>query len=263
MQRAAFQHKRQVMNEVGNTGVDRQEQVRHFGVVTLFPDMVQAALSTGVVARGFSDGVLTLDLENPREHATDRHRTVDARPFGGGPGMVMTPGPVVDAVRALRQRLTSRTGRSVPVVCVGPQGRRFDQRIARRWSGGQGMIFLAGRYEGIDERVIDAVVDEEVSLGDFVLSGGEIAAVAMIDAVARLVPGVLGHVDSANEDSFGESGLLDHPHYTRPEQFEGVCVPEVLLSGDHARIARWRTRQAMDRTRARRPDLLDDPIGKP
>ncbi len=238
-----------------------QEWVRHFGVVTLFPEMVSAVLSSGVVGRGFSGGQLVLDLENPRDHATDRHRTVDDRPFGGGPGMVMAPGPIVAAVRTLRQRLESSAGQAVPVVCVGPQGRRFDQRTARRWSAGPGVLFVAGRYEGIDERVIDAVVDEEVSLGDFVLSGGEIAAAAMIDAVARLVPGVLGHADSANEDSFGESGLLDHPHYTRPEEFEGARVPAVLLSGDHVRIERWRTQQAMDRTRARRPDLLCSPDG--
>ena len=235
---------------------DQGQWVRHFGVVTLFPELVSAALGSGVVARGFSQGQLMLDLENPREHATDKHRTVDDRPFGGGPGMVMAPGPVVAAIRTLRQRLEQNAGHGVPVVCVGPQGRRFDQQTARRWSAEQGLLFVAGRYEGIDERVIDSVVDEEVSLGDFVLSGGEIAVAAMIDAVARLVPGVLGHANSANEDSFGESGLLDHPHYTRPEVFEGVRVPDVLLSGDHARIERWRAKQAMDRTRARRPDLL-------
>lgn len=232
------------------------EPVRHFGVVTLFPEMVSAALEAGVVARGFANGLLQLDLENPRQHATDRHRTVDDRPFGGGPGMVMAPGPLVAAVRALQARMQVRAGASARVIYVGPQGRRFDQAMARRWAMQGPLLFVAGRYEGIDERVIDAVVDEEVSLGDFVLSGGEIAAVAMIDAVSRLVPGVLGHADSASEDSFGESGLLDHPHYTRPEEFEGRVVPEVLLSGDHARIARWRAEQAEERTRLRRPDLL-------
>lgn len=232
------------------------ESVHHFGVVTLFPEMVKSALEVGVVARGFASGRLQLDLENPREHATDRHRSVDDRPFGGGPGMVMRPGPVVAAVRALRTRVQERSAAPASVVCVSPQGRRFDQAMARRWVAEGPRVFVAGRYEGIDERVMDAVVDEEVSLGDFVLSGGEIAVIAMIDAVSRLVPGVLGHAGSAEADSFGESGLLDHPHYTRPEDFEGRVVPEVLLSGDHARIARWRLQQAENRTRARRPDLL-------
>ena len=237
--------------------MEGEEPVRHFGVVTLFPELVSSALGAGVVARGFANGRLMLDLENPRDHATDRHRTVDDRPFGGGPGMVMAPGPVVESVRALKARLADHSQAPVTVVCVGPQGRRFDQTMARRWSTQGALLFVAGRYEGIDERVIDAVVDEEVSLGDFVLSGGEVAAVAMIDAVARLVPGVLGHADSASEDSFGESGLLDHPHYTRPEEYEARRVPEVLLSGDHARIAQWRSRQAIERTRERRPDLLE------
>ncbi len=236
-----------------------EEPVRHFGVVTLFPELVSTALGSGVVARGFKEGLLQLDLENPREHATDRHRTVDDRPFGGGPGMVMSPGPTVAAVRTLKERLAGRSGEPVTVVYVSPQGRRFDQALARRWSQQGPLVFLAGRYEGIDERIMDAVVDEEVSLGDFVLSGGEIAAIAMIDAVSRLVPGVLGHADSASEDSFGASGMLDHPHYTRPEDFEGCRVPEVLLSGDHARIARWRAQQAQERTQARRPDLIAGP----
>jgi len=236
-----------------------------FGVVTLFPEMIEAALAVGVVSRGIADGRVAIGLENPREHAPDRHRRVDDRPFGGGPGMVMTPGPLVAATRALAARLVADAPgdeQRVHVVCTSPQGRRFDQAMAREWASRPAVLFIAGRYEGIDERVIETVVDEEVSLGDFVLSGGEIAALAMIDAVVRLIPGVLGCAASVDEDSFGESGLLDWPHYTRPETFEGRVVPEALLSGDHARIARWRHDRAEERTRARRPDLLDGPGGK-
>lgn len=222
----------------------------------MFPELVEHALSMGVVSRGLAEGLVSLDVENPRDHAPGRYRRVDDRPFGGGPGMVMTPGPLLDATRALRQRMAADGG-AVHVVCTSPQGRRFDQRLVRQWVERPAVLIVAGRYEGIDERVIDAIVDEEVSLGDFVLSGGEYAAIAMIDAVARLVPGVLGHADSAGQDSFGESGLLDWPHYTRPESFEGRTVPEALLSGDHVRIARWRRAMAEERTRARRPDLLD------
>ena len=227
-----------------------------FGVVTLFPEAVVAALGVGVVGRAIGRGLVGLDVENPRDHAHDPHRTVDDRPFGGGPGMVMKPGPVVDAARALKDRMGGAT-----VVLLGPQGRTFDQATARAWAGRDGVCLIAGRYEGIDERVVDAVVDEEASLGDFVLSGGEFAALAMIDATVRLVPGALGHAGSADEDSFGAGsfggpGGLDCPHWTRPERFEGRSVPDVLLSGDHARIRRWREARAADRTRARRPDLL-------
>ena len=227
-----------------------------FGVVTLFPDAVREALRVGVVGRAIGRGLVGLDVESPREHAHDAHRTVDDRPFGGGPGMVMKPGPVVDAVRALKDRMGGAT-----VVLLGPQGRAFDQATAREWARRDAVLLIAGRYEGIDERVVDAVVDEEASLGDFVLSGGEFAALAMIDATVRLVPGALGHAGSAEEDSFGSGsfggpGGLDCPHWTRPEVFEGRSVPDVLLSGDHARIRRWREARAADRTRARRPDLL-------
>ena len=227
-----------------------------FGVVTLFPEAVVAALGVGVVGRALARGVVGLEVENPRDHATDVHRTVDDRPFGGGPGMVMTPGPLVAATRAVRDRLGG-----APVVLLGPAGRRFDQATARRWSRADALVLIAGRYEGVDERVVDAVVDEEASLGDFVLSGGEFAALAMIDATARLVPGVLGRAASAEQDSFGEgsfggAGGLDCPHWTRPETFEGRSVPDVLLSGDHERIRRWRETEAASRTRARRPDLL-------
>ena len=193
-----------------------------FGVVTLFPDTVREALGIGVVGRAIERGLVGLDVESPREHAHDAHRTVDDRPFGGGPGMVMKPGPVVDAVRALRERMGGAT-----VVLLGPQGRAFDQATARAWAQRDAVLLIAGRYEGIDERVVDAVVDEEVSLGDFVMSGGEFAALAMIDATVRLVPGALGHAGSAEQDSFGAgsfggAGGLDCPHWTRPESLRGT-----------------------------------------
>ncbi len=224
----------------------------HVEVVTLFPEMVAAIGEFGVVGRAQRDGRFTLGLENPRDHTSDVHRTVDDRPYGGGPGMVMKYEPLAGAVAAARRRAPADS----PVVYLSPQGRPFDQDTARRFAGLPGMILLAGRYEGIDERLIESLVDEEVSLGDFVMSGGEIAAMAVVDAVVRLLPGVLGDDESAARDSFME-GLLDCPHYTRPEVIEGRNVPDVLLSGDHAEIARWRLQQALGRTYERRPDLID------
>jgi tRNA (guanine37-N1)-methyltransferase len=222
------------------------------GVVSLFPDMVATIAEYGVVGRAQRRELLTLDIENPRDHTDDVHRTVDDRPYGGGPGMVMKFEPLARALQAARARLPAGS----PVVCLSPQGEVFDQVKARRYSSLPGMILLAGRYEGIDERLIESQVDEEVSLGDFVLSGGEIAAMAVIDAVVRLLPGVLGDAASAEQDSFVE-GLLDCPHYTRPEVVEGKSVPDVLMSGDHAKIARWRHKQALGRSFMRRPDLLE------
>jgi tRNA (guanine37-N1)-methyltransferase len=224
----------------------------HLDVITLFPEMVATIAEYGVVGRAQRNGLLTLKLENPREHASDVHRTVDDRPYGGGPGMVMKYEPLTGAVAAAKARAPEGS----PVVYLSPQGRVFDQATARRYAELPGLILLAGRYEGIDERFIEAEVDEELSLGDFVLSGGEVAAMAVIDAVVRLLPGVLGDDESAAQDSFME-GLLDCPHYTRPEEIEGRAVPEVLLSGDHAEIARWRLKQALGRTYERRPDLID------
>lgn len=223
-----------------------------FGVVTLFPDLIGDAIAHGVLSRGLERELIEVRCEDPRAHATDVHRTVDGRPFGGGPGMVMTPAPLTGAIRAMREALPE-----APVVGLSPQGRVFDQGLARDWAAHGSLVLVAGRYEGIDERVVERELDEEVSLGDFVLSGGEFAALAIIDAVARLVPGVLGDERSAMEDSFGSDGLLDCPHWTRPETYEGRTVPAVLLSGDHARIARWRREQALARTRARRPELLE------
>ena len=222
-----------------------------FGVVTLFPDALDAFLQIGVVGRALRSGLVSCAVKNPRDFATDRHRTVDDRPFGGGPGMVMTTGPLCGAIRAMREELGGAT-----VVYLSPRGRRFDQACAERWSQGGALVLVAGRYEGVDERVIDGDIDEEISLGDFVLSGGEVAAAAVVDAVARLVPGVLGHAGSSAEDSFSADGLLDCPHYTRPEVFEGRQVPAVLRSGDHRAIARWRREQVLTTTWERRPDLL-------
>ena len=221
-------------------------------VVSLFPEMVETIADYGVVGRALDRKLVSLDIENPRDHTDDVHRTVDDRPYGGGPGMVMKYAPLARALQASRERLPAGS----PVVCLTPQGAAFDQAVARRFSALPGMILLAGRYEGIDERLIESQVDEEISLGDFVLSGGEIAAMAVIDAVVRLLPGVLGHDESAKQDSFVE-GLLDCPHYTRPEVVAGESVPDVLLSGDHANIARWRYKQALGRTQLRRPDLLE------
>jgi len=221
-------------------------------VVTLFPDLVQTIVEYGVVGRAVARDIISLDCKDPRDFTDDVHRTVDDRPYGGGPGMVMKYEPAAAAIASAREQMPAGS----PVVCLSPQGAVFDQEAARRLAELPGMILLAGRYEGIDERLIESVVDEELSLGDFVLSGGEIAAMAVIDAVTRLLPGVLGDAASAAEDSFMD-GLLDHPHYTRPEVIDGRRVPDVLLSGNHARIAQWRYQQALGRSFCRRPDLLE------
>ncbi|MGB5334603.1 MAG: tRNA (guanosine(37)-N1)-methyltransferase TrmD [Woeseiaceae bacterium] len=222
-------------------------------VVSLFPEMVDTIADFGIVGRALDRGLISLDVENPRDHTSDAHRTVDDRPYGGGPGMVMKFEPLAAALQASRARLPEGS----PVVYLSPQGAVFNQAAARRYAELPGLVLLAGRYEGIDERLIESEVDEELSLGDFVLSGGEIAAMAVIDAVVRLLPGALGDAESAQQDSF-EGGLLDFPHYTRPEIVEGRRVPEVLMSGDHAKIARWRQKQALGRSYLRRPDLLEE-----
>jgi tRNA (guanine37-N1)-methyltransferase len=220
-------------------------------VVSLFPDMVQTVAEHGVVGRAIERQLAALRIDNPRDYATDAHRTVDDRPYGGGPGMVLKYRPAAEAIRAARAAMPEGS----PVLYLSPSGKVFDQAEAARLATLPGMILVAGRYEGVDERLIEKEVDEELSLGDFVLSGGEIAAMAVIDAVVRLLPGALGDDDSAAQDSFVE-GLLDYPHYTRPEEIEGRRVPAVLLSGDHARIARWRYKQALGRSYLRRPDLV-------
>ena len=220
-------------------------------VVTLFPDMVMAVARYGVTARAVDRGLLELDCRNPRDYAPDRHRRVDDRPYGGGPGMVMMYEPVRAAIAAARAAAdgASRT------VHLSPQGRRIEQRDVRDLVQGPALVMLCGRYEGVDERLLETEVDEELSLGDYVLSGGELAAMVVIDAMTRLIPGALGHEDSADADSFSH-GLLDCPHFTRPETVGGRRVPEVLLSGDHGAVRRWRLKQALGRTWERRPDLL-------
>lgn len=221
------------------------------GVVSLFPDMFSAVTDHGVTGRAVKQGLLEVDFWNPRDYTHDRHRTVDDRPYGGGPGMLMKVEPLRQAIRSAR----AAAGGSARVIYLSPQGRRLDQAGVRELATRERLILVAGRYEGIDERIVEADIDEEWSIGDYVLSGGELAAMTLIDAVARLVPGVLGHADSAEEDSF-TAGLLDCPHYTRPEQIEGRRVPEVLLGGNHEAIRRWRLKQALGRTWLRRPDLL-------
>jgi tRNA (guanine37-N1)-methyltransferase len=220
-------------------------------IVSIFPEMIGQVGEYGVVGRAVERQLLSLHCENPRDYAEDAHRTVDDRPYGGGPGMVLKYEPTARAIRQAKDSLPEGS----PVICLSPQGMVFDQAAARRLAELQGFVLLAGRYEGIDERLIENEVDEELSLGDFVLSGGEIAAMAVIDAVTRLLPGVLGDDESAMQDSFMD-GLLDHPHYTRPENVAGQRVPAVLLSGDHARIARWRYKQALGRSFLRRPDMV-------
>jgi tRNA (guanine37-N1)-methyltransferase len=222
-----------------------------FGVVSLFPELVAPVVEFGVVGRAAERGLITLDQSSPRQFATDRHRTVDDRPYGGGPGMVLKYEPLRDAVRALRQRLPEGSREFV----LAAQGRLFDQALARELAAAPGLLLVCGRYEGIDERFTDAEVPAELSLGDYVLSGGELAAAVVIDAVTRLLPGVLGDESSHVEDSF-TAGLLDCPQYTRPERAGEAQVPEVLLGGDHEAIRRWRLKQALGRTWARRPELL-------
>ncbi|MGB0733461.1 MAG: tRNA (guanosine(37)-N1)-methyltransferase TrmD [Pontibacterium sp.] len=223
-----------------------------FGVVTLFPEMFEAITRFGVTGRAVKRGLISLQCWNPRDYAHDKHSTVDDRPYGGGPGMLMKVQPLQDAIRAAKEA----AGRDAKVIYLSPQGKKMDQQGVEALATHQSLILVAGRYEGIDERLIAAEVDEEWSLGDFVLSGGELPAMAMIDAVSRLVPEVLGHQASAAEDSFSD-GLLDCPHYTRPEVFNGEEVPEVLLSGNHEAIRRWRLKQQLGRTSERRPDLLE------
>ncbi|SFF31951.1 tRNA (Guanine37-N(1)-) methyltransferase [Fontimonas thermophila] len=219
-------------------------------VISLFPALVEQVVRYGMPRIAVENGQLSLQARDLRDYSENRWRRVDDRPYGGGPGMVMEAGPLAAAVAAAKAALGE-----AKVVLLSPQGERFDQAWAHRLAREQGLILLCGRYEGLDERFVRTCVDLELSLGDFVLSGGELAAMVVVDAIARLLPGVLGHAQSAENDSFS-NGLLDHPHYTRPETWRGQDVPEVLLSGDHARIARWRLKQALGQTWLKRPDLL-------
>ena len=225
------------------------------GLVTLFPGMFGALTEYGVTGRAIRNGQVKLQYWNPRDFTTDRHRTVDDRPYGGGPGMVMKSGPLIQAINAAKVAATREGDKAARVIYLSPQGAPLTQQRVNAMAQESGVVLLCGRYEGVDERVLTTLVDEECSLGDFVLSGGELAAMALLDAVIRRLPGVLGDAESAQQDSF-EGGLLDCPHYTRPEVFEGLEVPAVLLSGDHARIARWREQERLRATWRKRPELI-------
>ena len=221
-----------------------------FDVITLFPELVEQVISCGVVGRAAEKGLLELHCWNPRDYTQDKHRTVDDRPYGGGPGMLMKVQPLRDAISAVRTQ-----NREARLVYLSPQGRLLTQQKLARQAQQGSVIFLCGRYEGIDERLIQREVDEEWSIGDYVISGGELAAMVCIDAMTRLIPGALGHDESALQDSFSD-GLLDCPHYTRPEEYQGDRVPEVLMNGNHRDIDIWREQQALGRTWQRRPELL-------
>ncbi|AWH89692.1 tRNA (guanosine(37)-N1)-methyltransferase TrmD [Limnobaculum parvum] len=221
------------------------------GVISLFPEMFRAITDYGVTGRAVKNGLLSVTCWSPRDFTHDRHRTVDERPYGGGPGMLMMVQPLRDAIHAAK----AAAGEGVKVIYLSPQGRKLDQQGVCELATNQKLILICGRYEGVDERVIQTEVDEEWSIGDYVLSGGELPAMTLIDSVSRFIPGVLGHQMSAEEDSFAD-GLLDCPHYTRPEVLDGMEVPAVLLSGNHEHIRLWRMKQSLGRTWLRRPELL-------
>ena len=226
-----------------------------FDVVTIFPPMFDAVAAAGVIGRAREKGIYQLVAWNPRDFAHNAYRTVDDRPYGGGPGMVMMPEPLGKALAAAKQRQKSAGVKKPRVIHLSPQGRLLNHQLVMNLAAEHGIVLLAGRYEGVDERVIAGEVDDEISIGDYVLSGGELAAMVVIDCIVRQLPGALGDAESASQDSF-VNGLLDCPHYTRPEVYEGQAVPPVLLSGNHAEISRWRLKQALGRTWQRRPDLL-------
>lgn len=255
--------------------------VKRIDVISLFPEMFEA-LKHGITGRAIRNGLIAVDVINPRNFTSDKHKTVDDRPYGGGPGMLMKIQPLKEAICSIREHAVNGNGRKsadkkeplaneepsasekpsaiekpTKVVYLSPQGQPLTQDIVKLLSSSEQLILLAGRYEGVDERLIEHYVDYECSIGDYVLSGGELPAMVLIDALIRLIPGALGHNESAVKDSF-YSGLLDHPHYTRPENFEGESVPKVLLSGDHKKIEQWRLKQALGRTWQRRPDLLEN-----
>jgi len=226
-------------------------------IITLFPDICRAPLNESIMKRAQENGVLDLHLHNLRAWTSDKHHVVDDAPFGGGQGMVMKPEPIFAAVEDLRNQTSNIKHQTSKVILMSPTGRRFDQRMAEQLSHESNLIVVCGHYEGVDHRVVDHLIDEEISIGDYVLTNGGIAAVILVDAVVRLVPGVLGDEQSAHDDSFRE-GLLEAPQYTRPAEFRGWKVPEILLSGNHGQIAAWRKEQAKKRTRENRPDLLLD-----
>lgn len=240
------------MSEAGEVQNRRTAQ---FDVVTLFPEMFAALTRFGISSRAQERGIYELALWNPRDFTTDNYRTIDDRPYGGGPGMVMLAEPLEKAIAAAKIRQQARGVEKPKVIHLSPQGVPLKHEHVMRLKSEPGLILLASRYEGVDERLLSTLVDEEYSIGDYVLSGGEIPAMVILDAIIRQLPGSLGDAGSAEEDSFAD-GLLDCPHYTRPEEYAGQKVPEVLLSGNHAKIKRWRLKQSLARTRARRPDLL-------
>ncbi|UTV28220.1 tRNA (guanosine(37)-N1)-methyltransferase TrmD [Photobacterium atrarenae] len=223
------------------------------GIVSLFPDMFHAITNFGVTGQAVKKGLLSVETWNPRDFTHDKHRTVDDRPYGGGPGMLMMVQPLRDAIHAAKQSVEGQA----KVIYLSPQGRKLDQAGVEELAQNENLILICGRYEGVDERIIQQEVDEEWSIGDFVLTGGELPAMTLVDAVVRFVPGVLGDFASAEEDSFA-NGLLDCPHYTRPERLDGQEVPQVLLSGNHKDISRWRLKQSLGRTWLRRPELLEN-----
>jgi tRNA (guanine37-N1)-methyltransferase len=223
------------------------------GVITLFPEMFDAITQQGVISRAIKNGTIDFNAWNPRDFAHDKHSTVDDRPYGGGPGMLMMVQPLTDAIRAAKEA----AGEGAKVIYLSPQGKRLDHEGVKQLAQNKKLVLVAGRYEGIDERVIQSEIDEEWSIGDFVLSGGELPAMTLIDSVSRMIPGVLGHNLSAEQDSFAD-GLLDCPHYTRPEVLAGQRVPDVLLSGNHEKIRQWRLKQSLGRTWLRRPDLINN-----
>src|SRR3990167_389709 len=222
----------------------------NIGIITLFPEMF-TALEASISGRAIRNKIITLQCWQLRDFATDKHKTVDDKPYGGGPGMLMKVSPLLAAITTAKQQL----GPNTKTIYLSPQGKTFTQQAAQKLAAQKSLLFIAGRYEGIDERLIESTIDEEWSIGDYVLTGGELAAMVMIDAMVRLLHGALGDAESAEQDSFSQS-LLDYPHYTRPEEINGLKVPVVLLSGDHAAIARWRRQQALGRTWQRRPELL-------
>ena len=223
-----------------------------FYVLTLFPDMITSGLMNGITGRAIEDGLIRLEAVNIRDYTASKHGKTDDYPYGGGAGMVMQAQPIYDAYMSFKDRLRG----DHKVICMSPQGRPFDQKMARELAAEKELVFLCGRYEGIDERVIDEIVTDEISIGDFILTGGELPAMCVIDAVSRMVPGVLHNEDSAPGDSFYD-GLLEYPQYSRPEVWMGREVPPILLSGDHAKVDAWRREQSLIRTALRRPDLLD------
>ncbi len=223
-------------------------------VVTLFPALVMSVAGSGVTGRAVERQRLSLATYNPRDYTTDTHRTVDDRPYGGGPGMVMMAEPLEEAIDSALEENSAH--KDALVVYLSPQGQRLDHNLVCELAQLPGLVLVAGRYEGVDERLLESRIDREISIGDYVLSGGELAAMVVIDAVARQLPGVLGHSDSAKQDTFAGTGLLEHPQYTRPEQYRGMQVPEVLTGGNHEDIRLWRKKKSLERTRQRRPELL-------